>query len=83
MDFTHKFSKSNKPGEIDDEGMVLYLNRNTKKATGYYFVNKIYDDISKNQNEKKYRVELKNNKIVLLDNVEDEKLKQKLKILNF
>ena len=63
--------------------MVLYLNRNTKKATGYYFVNKIYDDISKNQNEKKYRVELKNNKIVLLDNVEDEKLKQKLKILNF
>ncbi|TXO12423.1 tandem-type lipoprotein, partial [Staphylococcus aureus] len=69
------FSKSNKPGEIDDEGMVLYLNRNTKKATGYYFVNKIYDDISKNQNEKKYRVELKNNKIVLLDNVEDEKLK--------
>ena len=83
MDFTHKFFKSNKPGEIDDEGMVLYLNRNTKKATGYYFVNKIYDDISKNQNEKKYRVELKNNKIVLLDNVEDEKLKQKLKILNF
>ncbi|HDG5522009.1 TPA: tandem-type lipoprotein, partial [Staphylococcus aureus] len=71
------FSKSNKPGEIDDEGMVLYLNRNTKKATGYYFVNKIYDDISKNQNEKKYRVELKNNKIILLDNVEDEKLKQK------
>ncbi len=57
------FSKSNKPGEIDDEGMVLYLNRNTKKATGYYFVrNKIYDDISKNQNE--LRVELKNNKII-------------------
>ncbi len=52
------FSKSNKPGVIDDEGMVLYLNRNTKKATGYYFVNKIYDDISKNQNENKYRVEL-------------------------
>ena len=23
--------KSNKPGEIDDEGMVLYLNRNTKR----------------------------------------------------
>ncbi|HDE0385509.1 TPA: tandem-type lipoprotein, partial [Staphylococcus aureus] len=77
------FSKSNKPGVIDDEGMVLYLNRNTKKATGYYFVNKIYDDISKNQNEKKYRVELKNNKIVLLDNVEDEKLKQKIENFKF
>ncbi|HDJ5795944.1 TPA: tandem-type lipoprotein, partial [Staphylococcus aureus] len=34
------FSKSNKPGEIDDEGMVLFLNRNTKKATGYYYMNK-------------------------------------------
>ncbi|HDJ1230032.1 TPA: tandem-type lipoprotein Lpl10, partial [Staphylococcus aureus] len=54
------FSKSNKPGVLDDEGMVLYLNRNAKKATGYYFVNKVYDDISKNHNEKKYRVELKN-----------------------
>ncbi len=53
------FSKSNKPGEIDDEGMVLYLNRNTKKATGYYFVNKIYDDISKNQNEKNTVLNLK------------------------
>ena len=34
------FAKSNKPGEIDDEGMVLFLNRNTKKATGYYYMNK-------------------------------------------
>ncbi|HCY7873067.1 TPA: tandem-type lipoprotein [Staphylococcus aureus] len=75
--------RDGEPGEIDDEGMVLYLNRNTKKATGYYFVNKIYDDISKNQNEKKYRVELKNNKIILLDNVEDEKLKQKIENFKF
>ncbi len=84
MDFTSQvFQKVNKPGEIDDEGMVLYLNRNTKKATGYYFVNKIYDDISKNQN-KKYRIKTKNNKIILLDNVEDsKKLNKKLKISNF
>ena len=59
MDYTYRFFKSNKPGVLDDEGMVLYLNRNAKKATGYYFVNKVYDDISKNHNEKKYRVELK------------------------
>ncbi|HDJ1372389.1 TPA: tandem-type lipoprotein Lpl10 [Staphylococcus aureus] len=77
------FSKSNKPGVLDDEGMVLYLNRNAKKATGYYFVNKVYDDISKNHNEKKYRVELKNNKIVLLDNVENKKLKQKIENFKF
>ncbi|HDG6174004.1 TPA: tandem-type lipoprotein, partial [Staphylococcus aureus] len=32
---------------------------------------------------KKYHVELKNNKIVLLDNVEDEKLKQKIENFKF
>ena len=32
---------------------------------------------------KKIRVELKNNKIVLLDNVEDEKLKQKIENFKF
>ncbi|MBR9485114.1 tandem-type lipoprotein, partial [Staphylococcus aureus] len=77
------FAKSKKVGELDSEGMVLHLNRNTKKATGYYFVNKIYDDINKNEKEKKYHVELKNNKIVLLDNVEDEKLKQKIENFKF
>lgn len=38
------FAKSNKPGEIDDEGMVLFLNRNTKKATGYYYTSKVVED---------------------------------------
>ncbi|HCZ6570538.1 TPA: tandem-type lipoprotein, partial [Staphylococcus aureus] len=38
------FAKSNKPGEIDDEGMVLFLNRNTKKATGYYYTSKVHDE---------------------------------------
>ncbi|SUK31899.1 putative lipoprotein [Staphylococcus aureus] len=33
--------------------------------------------------KKKYHVELKNNKIVLLDNVEDEKLKQKIENFKF
>ncbi|MQJ50460.1 tandem-type lipoprotein, partial [Escherichia coli] len=32
------FAKSNKPGELDDEGMVLNLDRNTRTAKGYYFV---------------------------------------------
>ncbi len=58
MDFTHKFSKSNKPGEIDDEGMVLYLIGIPKRQQVIILLNKIYDDISKNQNEKKYRVEV-------------------------
>ena len=51
MDFTHKFSKSNKPGEIDDEGMVLFLNRNTKKATGYYYTSKVHDEFNEKINK--------------------------------
>ncbi|MBR9485112.1 tandem-type lipoprotein, partial [Staphylococcus aureus] len=59
------FAKSNKPGELDDEGMVLFLNRNTKKATGYYFVKKFYEK-DKFSDRKNYKVEMKNNKISLL-----------------
>ncbi len=28
------FAKSNKPGELSNEGMVLYLDRNTRTAKG-------------------------------------------------
>ncbi|ULA55784.1 putative lipoprotein [Staphylococcus aureus] len=77
------FSKSNKPGEIDDEGMVLFLNRNTKKATGYYYTSKVHDEFNEKDQQKKYHVELKNNKIVLLDKVEDPKLKNKIENFKF
>ncbi|MFB2694936.1 Csa1 family protein, partial [Staphylococcus aureus] len=37
------FAKSNRPGVLDNEGMVLNLDRNTRTAKGYYFVDTIYD----------------------------------------
>lgn len=46
------FSKSNKPSEIDDEGMVLFLNRNTKKATGYYYMSKAHDEFNEKDQQK-------------------------------
>ncbi len=46
------FAKSNKPGEIDDEGMVLFLNRNTKKATGYYYTSKVQDEFNEKDQQK-------------------------------
>ncbi len=46
------FAKSNKPGEIDDEGMVLFLNRNTKKATGYYYTSKVHDEFNEKDQQK-------------------------------
>ncbi|HDZ0174437.1 TPA: tandem-type lipoprotein [Staphylococcus aureus] len=72
------FAKSNKAGELDSEGMVLHLNRNTRTAKGYYFVRKTYNEEDKMLQRKDYRIKLKNNKIVLLDKVEDKKLKHKI-----
>ncbi|HDJ3241468.1 TPA: tandem-type lipoprotein [Staphylococcus aureus] len=77
------FAKSNKQGEMNSEGMVLHFNRNTRTATGYYTVRTTYDEVDKLTREKKYRVEFKNNKIVLLDKVEDENLKQKIENFKF
>ncbi|SBC58386.1 Tandem lipo protein within Pathogenicity island [Staphylococcus aureus] len=77
------FAKSEKAGELDSEGMVLHLNRNTRTAKGYYFVRKTYDEEDKMPQRKDYRVELKDNKIVLLDKVEDEKLKHKIEKFKF
>ncbi|HCY7312054.1 TPA: tandem-type lipoprotein [Staphylococcus aureus] len=76
------FAKSNRPGVLDNEGMVLNLDRNTRTAKGYYFVDTIYDN-HENSYSKNYRVEMKNNKIILLDKVEDENLKQKIENFKF
>ncbi|HCG2483337.1 TPA: tandem-type lipoprotein Lpl4 [Staphylococcus aureus] len=76
------FAKSNKPGELSNEGMVLYLDRNTRTAKGYYFVRTFYRK-DKSPDRKNYKVEMKNNKIILLDKVEDKKLKQKIENFKF
>ncbi|NFW38113.1 tandem-type lipoprotein Lpl4, partial [Staphylococcus aureus] len=62
------FAKSNKPGELSNEGMVLHLDRNTRTAKGYYFVRTFYRK-DKLPDRKNYKVEMKNNKIILLDKV--------------
>ncbi|HHO1336457.1 TPA: tandem-type lipoprotein, partial [Staphylococcus aureus] len=37
------FAKSNKQGGLSNEGMVLYLDRNTRTAKGHYFVKTFYE----------------------------------------
>ena len=49
------FAKSNKPGELDDEGMVLNLDRNTRTAKGHYFVTTFYRN-GKLPDEKNYKI---------------------------
>ncbi|MEZ2044159.1 tandem-type lipoprotein, partial [Staphylococcus aureus] len=68
------FAKSNKPGELSNEGMFLSLDRNTRTAKGYYFVRTFYRKY-KLPYRKNYKVKMKNNKIILLDKVEDPNLK--------
>ena len=48
---------------LETRGVVLFLNRNNKKATGKFYINK-YDENEKSEKET-YPVELKNNKIIL------------------
>ncbi|HHA0016509.1 TPA: tandem-type lipoprotein [Staphylococcus aureus] len=76
------FAKSNKSDELDDEGMVLNLDRNTRTAKGYYFVKKFYEK-DKLPDRKNYKVEMKNNKIILLDKVEDPNLKKRIENFKF
>ncbi|EWK74908.1 tandem-type lipoprotein [Staphylococcus aureus] len=76
------FAKSNKPGELSNEGMVLYLDRNTRTAKGYYFVRTFYRK-DKLPDRKNYKVEMKNNKIILLDKVEDKNLKKRIENFKF
>ncbi|HDP4302432.1 TPA: tandem-type lipoprotein [Staphylococcus aureus] len=76
------FAKSNKSDELDDEGMVLNLDRNTRTAKGYYFVKKFYEK-DKFSDRKNYKVEMKNNKIILLDKVNDPDLKERIENFKF
>ncbi|WP_407808038.1 Csa1 family protein, partial [Staphylococcus aureus] len=63
--------------------MFFFIYINTKKATGYYYMNKAHDEFNEKDQKKKYHVELKNNKIVLFDNVEDPNLKNKIENFKF
>ncbi|HCY4782826.1 TPA: tandem-type lipoprotein, partial [Staphylococcus aureus] len=67
---------------LDDEGMVLNLDRNTRTPKGHYFVTTFYRN-GKLPDEKNYKIEMKNNKIILLDEVKDDKLKQKIENFKF
>ncbi|MEJ7174606.1 tandem-type lipoprotein [Staphylococcus caprae] len=73
-------------GDLIGEGMVLKLNRNTREAKGFYYINKYSDDIDKYDDgvkESRYPVEMKDNKIYLTKKVKDKNLKNKIKTFKF
>lgn len=70
---------------MTSRGMVLYINRNTRTAKGYFLIDKIKDDSNGRpiENEKKYPVKMNHNKIFPTKPISDDKLKKKLKTSNF
>ena len=66
-------------------GMVLYINRNTRTAKGYFLIDKIKDDSNGRpiENEKKYPVKMNHNKIFPTKPISDDKLKKEIENFKF
>ena len=65
--------------------MVLFINRNTRTSKGHFIVNEIEKDRKGRpiNNKKKYPVKMEHNKIIPTKPISNDKLKKKLKTLNF
>ena len=66
-------------------GMVLRINRNTRTAKGYFFIDKITDDKKgrpKSQKQK-YPVKMKHNQITSTKPIKDDKLKKEIENFKF
>ncbi|WP_262608651.1 tandem-type lipoprotein [Staphylococcus agnetis] len=75
-------SKRNEEGKIRMEGVMLYIDRNTRTSEGYYFVDNESEDEHKN-GEKKYPLIMKNNQLILKDKNVDEDIQRKVKDFKF
>lgn len=68
---------------MESRGMVLYMNRNTRKTTGHFYTSITTEDKKEEFIiKKKYPVQLKN-KIEPTKPIADETLKMKLKLSVF
>lgn len=74
----------NKGEALKVKGMVLYINRNTRSAKGFYYVNAIKKDENgrPQDNQIEYPVKMIDNKIIPTKDIKDEKIKKKSKTLS-
>ncbi len=65
---------------LKSRGMILKLDRNKRTAKGSYIIRELKEDKNHDvqKNEKKYPVKLVNNRIVLIKDVKDKKLKNEI-----
>ncbi|HGK4949776.1 TPA: tandem-type lipoprotein [Staphylococcus aureus] len=75
-----------KKGEaLNIKGMVLKLNRNTRSAKGFYYVNAIKKDENGRplDNQIEYPVKMIDNKIIPTKEIKDEKIKKEIENFKF
>ena len=80
-----EMTKQPKGKIMTSRGMVLYINRNTRTAKGYFLIDEIKDDSKGRpiENEKKYPVKMKHNKIFPTKPIPDDKLKKEIENFKF
>ena len=71
----------NKDQNLETRGMVLFLNRNNKRATGKFYINK-YDENEESE-EETYPVEFKRNKVILKQSISDKNLEKEIENFKF
>ncbi|MDA9472948.1 tandem-type lipoprotein [Enterococcus sp. 5H] len=70
-------------GDLLTEGMLLRINRNTRKAKGFYYIRKTSNDLSKPIEKEKYPVIYDKAGFHLLDDVQGEVVKKKIENFKF
>ncbi|HCC5687620.1 tandem-type lipoprotein [Staphylococcus aureus] len=75
----------NKGEALKIKGMVLYMNRNTKSAKGFYYVNAIKkdEDGRPQDNQIEYPVKMVDNKIIPTKDIKDENIKKEIENFKF
>jgi uncharacterized lipoprotein (TIGR01742 family) len=65
------------------EGMILRLNRNTRKAKGHYYTFTTWNDLKKQVTKKRYEITYDENGIHLVKDIQDKALKEKIEKFQF
>lgn len=80
-----EMATQNKGEALKVKGMVLYINRNTRSAKGFYYVNAIKKDENgrPQDNQIEYPVKMVDNKIIPTKDIKDEKIKKEIESFKF
>ncbi|MBS3410361.1 tandem-type lipoprotein [Staphylococcus aureus] len=80
-----QMATQNKGKALKTNGMLLKINRNTRSAKGFYYVNSIKNDEDgrPQDNQIEYPVKMVDNKIIPTKDINDEKIKKEIENFKF